>query len=215
MNSEQAMADYHRLRIERAVNAFDRRGFAAAYFESGADAVEQFFSEVTPDDVIGYGGSETVSRLGIRTRLAEGNYHFLDRSKFGHTYTEQLSIRRQTLAADVFVTSSNGVAIEGAIVNIDGDGNRVAGLSLGPERVYLFLGRNKLAETVDEALDRARNVASPALAIQLGIDTPCAKTGRCHDCASPNRICNIFSIIERCNPPGRIHLYLINEDLGL
>lgn len=215
MNTQQAISEFHQTRITRAIAAFERRGFAATYFESAADAVAQFFSEVTPNDVVGYGGSETVSQLGIRARLAEGNYRFLDRSKFGHTYTEQLDIRRQTLAADVFVTSSNGVAIEGALVNIDGDGNRIAGLSLGPERVYLFLGRNKLAETVDEALYRARNVASPSLAIQLGIDTPCAKTGRCHDCASPNRICNIFSIIERCNPPGRIRLYLINEDLGL
>ena len=91
----------------------------------------------------------------------------------------------------------------------------IAGLSLGPSRVTLFIGRNKLVENLDRAIYRARNVASPALAIQLGKDTPCVKTGRCHDCASPDRICNNLSVIERCNPEGRIRILFINEDLGL
>ncbi|MBU1050069.1 lactate utilization protein [Candidatus Bipolaricaulota bacterium] len=215
MNAQQAIHEYHRIRIHRAMDAFRRRGFEATYFGNSAEAVEHFFSEVTSHNIIGYGGSDTVSQLGIRRRLAEGDFHFLDRSKFDHSYDGQLDIRRETLSADVFVTSSNAVSIDGALINIDGDGNRIAGLSLGPKRVYLFLGRNKLTENVDRAMIRARNVASPMLAIQLGLDTPCAKTGQCHDCAVPDRICNNFSIIERCNPPGRIRLLFINEDLGL
>ena len=215
MNAQQAVNEYHRIRITCAIEAFQRRGFAAAYFETATEAATHFFSEITVDDVIGYGGSDTVSQLGIRQRLSEGEFNFLDRSKFDHSYDEQLDIRRRTLSSDVFITSSNAVSIDGALVNIDGDGNRIAGLSLGPHRVYLFLGRNKLTENVDRAVYRARNTASPTLAIQLGRETPCTKTGQCHDCASPDRICNNMSIIERCNPEGRIRLLFINEDLGL
>lgn len=215
MKRQAAQDTYHRLRIERALGNFQKRGFNAQLFETAAEASEYFFSQLTPADIVGYGGSDTVSQLGIRSRLAEGDYQFLDRSKFGHSYDEQLDIRRQTLCADVFIASSNAVSIEGALVNIDGDGNRIAGLSLGPKRVFLFLGRNKLEEDLDRAIYRARNVASVSLAIQLEKDTPCAKTGRCHDCASPDRICSSLSIIEHCNPPGRISLLFINEDLGL
>ncbi len=215
MKAQQAIREYHRIRIHRAIEGFRRRGFQAHYFEDAAGAVAHFFSEITANELVGYGGSDTVSQLGIRKRLSEGNYRFLDRSKFGHSYAEQLDIRRETLSADVFVTSSNAVSIDGSLVNIDGDGNRIAGLSLGPNRVYLLLGRNKLVEDVKHAMYRARNVAAPMLAIQIGLDTPCAKTGQCHDCASPDRFCNNFSIIERCNPEGRIRLLFINEDLGL
>ena len=115
----------------------------------------------------------------------------------------------------MFVASSNAVSTAGALLNIDGDGNRVAGLSLGPRAVFLFLGRNKLTEDLDSAIYRARNVAAVSLAIQLGEDTPCVKTGMCHDCASPDRICSNLSIIEHCNLSGRIRLLFINEDQGL
>jgi LUD domain len=215
MNAHQAINEYHRIRIARAIEAFRLRGFSAATFESASEAVDHFFSQVSPGDVIGYGGSDTVSQLGIRQRLSEGDFNFLDRSKFGHSYDEQLEIRRKTLSADVFIASSNAVSIDGALVNIDGDGNRIAAMSLGPHHVYLLLGRNKLTETVDHAIYRARNVASATLAIQLGKDTPCAKTGKCHDCASPDRICSNLSVIERCRPAGRIRLLFINEDLGI
>ena len=215
MKTHQAIHEYHKIRISRAIEALESRGFSATYYETSSAAVDFFFSEISPDDVVGYGGSDTIRQLGVRDRLASGDFNFLDRSKFGHTYDEQLDIRRQTLSADVFIASSNAVSMEGALVNIDGDGNRIAGLSLGPSRVYLFIGRNKLAENLERAIYRARNVASVALAIQLGKDTPCVKTGICHDCASPDRICSNLSILERCNPAGRIRLLLINEDLGL
>ena len=215
MDRETAWRMYQRLRIDRATAAFEARRFESHVFESGTDAVEFFFGEIAPGESVGYGGSETVRELGVRRRLASGDYRFIDRSRVGHDYAEQLEVRRETLSADVFVASSNAVSIGGALVNIDGDGNRIAGLSLGPKRVYLFLGRNKLCEDLDRAIFRAKNVAAPALAIQLEKRTPCATTGRCHDCTSPDRICQHLSVIERCNPPGRIRLLFINEDLGL
>ena len=204
-----------RRRLERAGEAFERRGFDVHVFETGADAADFFFSRLAEGDVIGYGGSDTTRELGIIARLREGDHRFLDRSRFGHSYAEQLDIRRRTLSADVMIASANAVSIDGALVNIDGDGNRIAGLSFGPARVDLFIGRNKLCDNLEQAIDRARNVAAATLASKLGIDTPCAKTGRCYDCASPDRICSHLSIIERCRPQGRIRLHLIDEDYGL
>lgn len=215
MNADQAISQYHRIRIARAVEAFNRRGFSARAFEKGAEAAEFFFSSLSPNETIGYGGSETAGQLGITQRLRVGDYRFLDRAKFEHTYEAQLGIRRETLSADVVIASSNAVSIDGTLVNIDGDGNRTAALSFGPRRAYVFVGRNKLCEGVDRAIFRARNIAAVTLAIQLGKDTPCAETGRCHDCASPDRICSNLFIIDRCLPAGRIHVLLINEDLGL
>ena len=215
MDLKAAVAEYHRLRLARAIENFRRKAFDARYFETGNEATEHFFSEITTETTIGHGGSETLRQLGILDRLRGGGYRFLDRYVFGSSYDEQLDIRRQNLCADAFVASSNAVSIGGALVNIDGDGNRVSALSFGPRRVYLFIGRNKLCDDLDRAIYRARNVASVTLAIQYGMNTPCAKTGACHDCASPDRVCSYISIIEHCTPPERIRLLFINEDLGL
>ncbi len=215
MDLQAAVAEYHRIRIARAIESFRRKAFDAQYFETGADAAESFFSEITKKDSVGHGGSETLRQLGVLDRLRSEGYHFLDRYVFGHSYDEQLDIRRQNLCADAFVASSNAVSISGALVNIDGDGNRVSAVSFGPRRVFLFIGRNKLCDDLEHAIYRARNVASVTLAIQYGMNTPCAKTGTCHDCASPDRVCSYTSIIEHCTPPERISLLFINEDLGL
>jgi len=215
MDLDAARTEYHRVRIARAMENFGRRSFATHYFETSSDAADFFFSEILPGESIGYGGSDTARQLGIMGRLRSEGHNLLDRSTFGHSYDEQLDIRRRTLSADVFIASSNAVSMGGSLVNIDATGNRVAGLSFGPRRVFLFIGRNKLCDDLDSAIHRAKNVASVSLAIQLGKDTPCVKTGRCHDCASPDRICSVLSMIERCEPPGRISLLFINEDLGL
>jgi len=215
MDARGALAEYHRVRIARAVEAFNRRGFAARAFDASGEAVEFFFSDLEPGETIGYGGSETTRQLGVLDRLRDGSHRFLDRGKYGSSYDEQLDIRRQTLCADVMIASTNAASIDGALVNIDGASNRVAGLSFGPGRVYLFVGRNKLCDDLERAVHRAKNVAAVALAIQLGKNTPCTTTGVCHDCASPDRICRTVSIIERCKPAGRIHLLFVNEDLGL
>ncbi|MBN1858136.1 lactate utilization protein [Candidatus Bipolaricaulota bacterium] len=215
MQLDVAQTEYHRVRITRAAESFRARQFAVHCFEKGSEAVDFFFSSLSPGESIGHGGSDTTRQLGVMDRLRRGDYNLLDRSRFGHSYDEQLDIRRQTLSADVFVASSNAVSIGGALVNIDGDGNRISAIGFGPRRVFLFIGRNKLCEDLDSAIYRARNVASPALAIRLGKRTPCVTTGRCHDCASPERICSNLSIIERCNPAQRITMLFINEDLGL
>ncbi len=215
MDLERARNVHSGIRIDRAIANFQRRGFEARRFETGNEAVEHFFSQIGKKDSIGHGGSDTLRQLGILDRLRTGGYNFLDRYVFGPSYDEQLEIRRKNLSADAFVASSNAVSTGGALVNIDGDGNRVAALAFGPRHVHLFIGRNKLCDDLESAMHRARNFASAALALQWGANTPCAKTASCHDCASPERVCSYVSIIEHCTPSGRISLYFINEDLGM
>jgi len=202
-------------KIAQAMDAFRRRGFSAKRFKTGEEAIAFFLSEISATDSIGHGGSDTLRELGLLDRLREGEYRFLDRYVFEHGYEEQLAIRRKNLCADVFVASSNAVSIDGALVNVDGDGNRVSAIAFGPRRVYLFVGRNKLCDGTQEAIDRARNVAAVSLAARLGKATPCVRTGVCQDCLSPDRICSTLTITDRCHPEGRIHLLFIDEDLGL
>jgi L-lactate utilization protein LutB len=127
-----------------------------------------------------------------------------------------LERRRQALLADLFFTGSNAVTETGLLVNLDMVGNRVAGITFGPKHVVLFIGRNKIVPTLDDAMQRVKNYAAPANAIRHpGLKTPCMKTAVCMDCSSPDRICNTWCITEKCFPKGRIKIILVNQDLGL
>jgi hypothetical protein len=123
--------------------------------------------------------------------------------------------RRRALLADLFLTGTNAVTETGLLVNLDMFGNRIGGLTFGPENVVVFVGRNKVVPDVEEAMARIKNYVAPANAMRLDKKTPCVKTGFCEDCSSPDRICNTWTITEKSYPKGRIRLVLINQDLGL
>lgn len=132
------------------------------------------------------------------------------------TWEERNERRRQALLADLFFTGSNAVTETGVLVNLDMVGNRIAGLTFGPKHVVLFIGRNKIVPTLDDAIRRVKQIAAPANAIRHpGLKTPCERTALCADCKSPDRICNTWCITEKCFPKGRINVVLINQDLGL
>jgi len=112
-------------------------------------------------------------------------------------------------------TGSNAVTLCGKLINLDMVGNRTSAISFGPKKVVIFAGRNKIVADVTTGIERVRNVAAPLNAKRHDFQTPCVKTGRCHDCNSPQRICNTWSIIDKCFPKSRIKVILIDEDLGL
>ena len=120
--------------------------------------------------------------------------------------------------ADVLVTSTNAITIDGRLVNLDGGGTRVAPMTFGPRKVLLLVGMNKVAGSLEAAMDRVRTVAAPAnnmrLAEPLGLKNPCVEDGRCHNCRSETKICNVWSIIEGSSVKDRIHVFLVGEDLG-
>ena len=162
---------------------------------------------------VGFGGSVTLEQMGLYERLASHNrvsWHW--RIPAGKTDKD---MRVEANAAEIYVSSVNGLAQTGEIINIDGTGNRVAAMLYGHEKVYLVVGENKLAPDYDSALYRARNIASPLNAKRLGVKTPCAQEGkRCYDCKSPERICRGLSVLWEKPLWGEMEVVLIHEALG-
>lgn len=197
------MADF--TAVEQALR---QRGYTVHVFERGMEAADYLNGAI--DGVsVGIGGSVTVQQLGLYDRLAQHN------QVYWHWQggPEQ---RDKAAGADVYLTSANGLAETGEILNIDGTGNRVASTLYGHKKVYFVIGANKLAPTRDEALWRARNIAAPLNARRLGKKTPCAVNGdRCYDCKSPDRICR--GLVELWGPMMGMEteVILINEDLGM
>lgn len=164
-------------------------------------------------------GSESVGGLGLWADIAaRPGVSLMDPYAPGLTKEQGAEVRRQGLLADVLVASSNAITVDGRLVNLDGTGNRVAGMIFGPKKVILVVGMNKVAADVEGAKDRVRTYAAPANNMRLGeaygLKNPCLEDGRCHQCASETRICNIWTIIEGSAVRDRIHVVLVGEDLG-
>lgn len=195
--------------LEKTGKNLERRGFRVHRFASGAEAAD-YLVQTLHGTSIGIGGSVTIDTLGVYDRLCESN------EVFWHWKNHAPETRERAGKAETYLCSANGVSENGEIVNIDGFGNRVAGTIYGPERVFLVVGRNKIAPDLTGAIDRARNIAAPLNARRLNRHTPCAVgEPRCHDCRSPEKICGVMTVFFM--PPTSIkefHVILVDEDLG-
>lgn len=195
--------------LEKTGKNLEGRGFRVHRFASGAEAAE-FLVQTLHGTSIGIGGSVTIDTLGVYDRLCGSN------EVFWHWKNHAPETRERAGKAETYLCSANGVSENGEIVNIDGFGNRVAGTIYGPERVFLVVGRNKIAPDLNGAIDRARNIAAPLNARRLNRHTPCAVgEPRCHDCRSPEKICGVMTVFFM--PPTSIkefHVILVDEDLG-
>ncbi len=190
--------------VEQALKA---RGFTVRTFSSGAAAADYLDSAID-QTTVGVGGSVTIQELGLYDRLAAHN------CVYWH-WANGPAEREKAKDAKVYLTSVNGLAETGELINIDGNGNRVASTLYGHEKVYFVVGRNKLAPTYDEALWRARNIAAPKNAQRLGKKTPCAIKGdRCYDCKSPERICRGLAVLWGPITGMEMEVLLIDEELG-
>ena len=198
----------------KTVEALNKRRFEAYYCSTAAEAVEKVLELTPKTDVVSWGGAMTVDELGIKQRMAQEGYTLLDRDT-AQSQEEKQAIMRQALTCGTFLMSSNAISKDGQLVNIDGNGNRVAAMCFGPRQVVVVAGMNKVLGTLDDAVARARNVAAPANAQRFGIKTPCGLTGQCGDCTSPDCICSKLVITRFCMPERRIKVVLVGEDLGL
>ncbi|MDR2443745.1 MAG: lactate utilization protein [Deltaproteobacteria bacterium] len=209
---------YHLTRLERVQKALIDNFFESTIYDTLTQAEDYIINTIIPQNSltsVGFGGSATVASSNLVQRLTEvPGLNVIDRNDSSLTPDKRQELSRQSLLTDLFILSANAVSIDGKLVNIDKFGNRVAALTFGPKKVAVLVGRNKICPDLHQALSRARNVASSANAIRLGQDTPCAKTAKCHDCRGQNRLCGTTVITERSFPPGRIHVLLINQDLG-
>ena len=196
------------------VKNLQKRHFQAFYCEDRASALQKAM-ELIPDGVtVGWGGAMSAQQIGLMDELRQRNVTLLDRDK-ATTPQERGAMMKQCLTADVFLTGANGLSLDGQMVNIDGNGNRVAAIVYGPESVIVVAGMNKVCDTLEQAVQRARTVAAPANSQRFDNGTPCKSTGCCHDCTSPDCICNQILITRHCRPAGRIKFILVGEDLGL
>ena len=191
-----------------------KRHFEAYYCENKAQALEKAM-ELIPDGVtIGWGGAMSAQQIGLFDAMRNRNVTLLDRDKAADAQ-ERGALMKRSLMADVFLTGANALSLDGQMVNIDGNGNRVAAIVYGPDSVIVIAGMNKVMDSLEQAVDRARTVAAPANAQRFNIATPCKAAGSCHNCTSPDCICNQLLITRHCRPAGRIKFILVGEDLGL
>ncbi len=188
----------------------ESRGYLVRVFSSGKEAADYLDAAIDGKSV-GFGGSATLDALGLYQRL--GNHN---KTVWHWKWEDPAAARREAMSADVYLTSVNALAETGELVNIDGAGNRAAATLFGHEKVYYVIGRNKLAPAYDGAVQRARNVAAPQRARQLGKKTPCAvKCDRCYDCKSPDRICRGLVTLWGPMMGMEAEVLLVDEDLGL
>ncbi len=201
-------------KVKRTMEALKHNGINSYFVQTREEAVAMVKQMLNPAEVVAIGGSKTVEEVGLLEVLRSGDYQFLDRKNPMLTMEEKYQLERHSFFADTYITGTNAVTMEGELFNVDGSGNRVAALNFGPSRVILLVGINKIVENVAEAEKRLKTWVSPALCMSLGRKTPCAVTGVCVDCASPERICNLYSIIRKQRNTNRMHLIFINDTLG-
>lgn len=194
---------------QTVIKGLQSRNMTGYYAEDKEAALKQALELIEENSTISMGGCMSAHEIGLVQALQEGNYQYLDRSK--------MEPREGLLAAydsDVFLSSANAMTSDGILVNIDGNSNRVSCIAQGPKKVIFIVGMNKVCDDLDSAMKRARNVAAPINAQRFEVKTPCKETGKCFDCKSPDTICCQFLITRYSRHSGRIHVILVNDNLG-
>ncbi len=206
---------YQAQQVERTIKALGKNNFDARFVARAADAAAAVFEMIPDGSLVGVGGSMTLQQIGFFEEAAKRPIKLLNPSPQQLSPEEFLRARREILNADVFLSSSNAVTEDGKLYNIDGTGNRVASMTFGPRRVILVCGVNKIVKDLEAARRRAQEWAAPMNAKRLSLKTPCAETGVCVDCASPQRICNVY--VEMAKKPSRTEMtvLIVGEALGL
>ena len=202
------------MKINRTIEALKKNNMNGYYAKNRDEVIKLIEDIVAEGAKVAVGGSETLSELGVLEHLRSGRYDFLDRYKAGLTPEEVTNIFKQSFLADAYLSGCNAITENGELYNVDGNGNRVAAMLYGPDKVIVICGVNKIVKDVDEAIKRNRAISAPMNAKRLNRKTPCAKVGYCMDCNSPERICNEYTLIKKQRLPERMHVIFLNENLG-
>lgn len=205
---------YYEKRGKILVKNLQSRHFDAYYCADKAEALKKVLELIPEGASVGWGGAMSCEQIGLMDALRAGNYRAMDRN-LAKTPEEREQMMRDMLHADVFLAGANGLSLDGQMVNIDGMGNRVAAIVYGPKHIIVVAGMNKVEDTLEAAVTRARTVAAPSNNQRFGNDNPCSVTGACGNCKNESCICNQILITRHCRPAGRIKFVLVGEDLGL
>ena len=198
------------LLAQKVIKGLESRNMAGYYAASKEEALSLALSLIPEGSKVAMGGAMSAHEIGLVWALKEGNYEFIDRDE----YEDKRAAMLMAYDADVFLASVNAMTEDGVLINIDGNANRVSAIAQGPKKVLFIVGMNKICGDVDGAMKRARNVAAPINAQRFGLNTPCAKTGSCMNCKSPDTICCQFLITRYSRHKDRIHVILVNDTLG-
>ena len=206
---EQNVKEANKRKIELLIRNLKKRNMIGYYCETAEDARRQIRAMIRDEDVVSWGGSATLDQIGIKKDLS----NVIDAMSVPpeRAYEE----RRRTLTADVYLTSTNAITMDGELVNIDGVGNRVAAMCFGPNKVIVVAGANKIVANEEAAIARIKTDACPPNCIRLDKQTPCALTGKCGQCLAPGQTICSYTVTTRFNSiPDRVHVILVNEVLG-
>ena len=198
------------LLAQTVIKGLESRNMSGYYAKSAKEALEKALSLIPEGSSVTMGGCMSSAEVGLTDALREGKYDFIDRDKA----EDKRAVMLKGYDADFFISSCNAMTNDGILVNIDGNSNRVSMIAQGPRKVVFIVGMNKICGDLDSAMKRARNVAAPINVQRFNLNTPCSKTGACMDCKSPDTICCQFLITRFSRHKDRIHVILVNEDLG-
>ncbi len=198
------------LLAQKVIKGLESRNMAGYYAATKEDALQKALELIPAGSSVTMGGAMSAIEIGLVDAVKAGDYRFIDRD----AYADKRAAMLEAYDADWFLAGANAMTDDGVIVNIDGNANRVSAIAQGPKHVLFIVGMNKICPDPDTAMKRARNVAAPVNAQRFGLSTPCARTGKCMDCKSPDTICCQFLITRFSRHPGRVHVILVNEDLG-
>lgn len=194
------------------IKGLESRNMTGYFASTKEEALKKALELIPEGSSVTMGGAQSAFEIGLVDAIKSGNYTFIDRE--GDAVRDKRAAMLAGYDADFFLSSVNAMTQDGVLVNIDGNSNRVSAIAQGPKKVLFIVGMNKVCDDVDGALKRARNVAAPVNAQRFGLSTPCAKTGACMDCKSPDTICCQFLITRYSRHKDRIHVILVNDELG-
>ncbi|MBQ2513278.1 MAG: lactate utilization protein [Clostridia bacterium] len=194
----------------KVIGALESRNMSGYYAKDREEALKIALDLIPEGSTVTMGGGMSVHEIGLPAALKAGRYDFIDRD----AVPDRDAALRAAYSADFFLASVNAMTSDGVLVNIDGNANRVSAIAFGPRKVIFIVGMNKVCDDVDSAMKRARNVAAPSNAQRFDINTPCRRTGSCMNCKSPDTICCQFLITRFSRHKGRIHVILVNDQLG-
>lgn len=210
---DTATQKYYQKRGETLVKNLHSRHFDAWFCADRGEALKKALELIPANATVGWGGALSAQQIGLIDAVKEGPYCAYDRNTC-ETPEERVAMMKKCLTADVFLTGANAISLDGQMVNIDGNGNRVAAIVYGPDTVLVIAGMNKVMDTLEDAMHRARTIAAPMNQQRFTNATPCQVTGACADCKCPDSICNQILITRNCRPAGRIKFIIVGEDLG-
>ena len=198
------------LLASQVIKGLESRNMSGYYASDKDEALKIALSLIEKGSTVTMGGAMSAHEIGLVDALKKGDYNFIDRDQEKDKRAAMLA----AYDADVFLSGANAITNDGVMVNIDGNSNRVSAIAQGPKKVVFIVGMNKVCDDIDGAMKRARNVAAPINAQRFNLNTPCAKTGACFNCKSPDTICCQFLITRYSRHEGRIHVILVNDNLG-